>query len=83
MKKHVLENLWSACQFRLRTQTHVDTVTQLRVRTKSAWHIVTFLLIIRLMQEEKLGVYDIEMTHKPYIICDELLKILGIKILCS
>ena len=47
-------------------QTHVDTVTQLRVRTKSAWHIVTFLLIIRLMQEEKLGVYDIEMTHKPY-----------------
>lgn len=47
-------------------QTHVDTVTQLRVRTKSAWHIVTFLLIIRLMQEEKLGVYDTEMTHKPY-----------------
>ena len=47
-------------------QTHVDTVTQLRVRTKSAWHIVTFLLIIRLMQEEKLDIYDIEMTHKPY-----------------
>ena len=67
--------------------TNFDTVTQLRVKIKSVWHIVTylnsFLTIIRLIDEVTLGVCWHRITYKLFWLMDEGEKNVRHEVFCN